>query len=321
MDARAMDESAPTILGLSQRDVLAVLADSDTFGGASLDSSLGSSVSNGLRSPPTGRRFTLKNSLTRSPSIDPPTSSSTASLSAVKARCGTFSPSRAPHELVIPSARRREWTARPAAGRRAPPWGDHRAHREDGTRRVRRILQARSILPAGRQPETVRQTKHGSGRGKPPGQATTSIRDQHERRFQHVSPASCDVVSPPTVIGPPDEPPAGELRLGLILARTDTLSIGIAKISVYPSDSTSTSSSYARTTKPSEPRPRSLDHNDQPTRLLTSQDRCRASSSGTPTAAASPTFAPRTPHTPAATSRPRTTPSAHTRPPADPASG
>jgi hypothetical protein len=36
------------------------------------------------------------------------------------------------------------------------------------------------------------------------------------------------------VIGPPDQPPAGVLRLGVILARTNTIAVGIAKISVYP---------------------------------------------------------------------------------------
>jgi hypothetical protein len=46
---------------------------------------------------------------------------------------------------------------------------------------------------------------------------------------------SGDLASANTVIGAPDEPAAGELRLGLILARTETLSLGIAKISVYPS--------------------------------------------------------------------------------------
>jgi hypothetical protein len=37
------------------------------------------------------------------------------------------------------------------------------------------------------------------------------------------------------VIGPPDQPPAGVLRLGMILARTHNLAVGIAKISVYSS--------------------------------------------------------------------------------------
>lgn len=37
------------------------------------------------------------------------------------------------------------------------------------------------------------------------------------------------------MIGPPDQPPAGALRLGLILARTNKVAIGIAKISVYRS--------------------------------------------------------------------------------------